>query len=36
MCDYSLMGLPNRLAKEGETLILIQFQTGTSGFMIQQ
>jgi hypothetical protein len=32
MCDYSLMGVPNRLAKEGEDLILHQFPTGTRGF----
>lgn len=32
MCDYSLMGLPNRLAAEGEDLILHEFPTGTRGF----
>ncbi len=32
MCDYSLMGLPNRLAKEGEELVLYRFPTATKGF----
>lgn len=31
MCDYSLMGVPNRLAREGETLIVHRFGTGTLG-----
>ena len=32
MCDYSLMGVPNRLAKAGEQLVLYRFHTGTLGF----
>ena len=32
MCDYSLMGVPNRLAKDGEALVLYRFATGTRGF----
>ncbi|HET9179215.1 MAG TPA: hypothetical protein VFQ24_12730 [Terriglobia bacterium] len=32
MCDYSLMGVPNRLAKAGEELVLYRFHTGTLGF----
>ena len=32
MCDYSLMGVPNRLAKNGEALVLYRFATGTRGF----
>ena len=31
MCDYSLMGVPNRLAKEGEDLVVIRFPTGSRG-----
>jgi hypothetical protein len=31
MCDYSLMGVPNRLAQEGEELIVYSFQTGSRG-----
>src|SRR5215475_11889166 len=31
MCDYSLMGVPNRLAREGEELVLYRFQTGSLG-----
>jgi hypothetical protein len=31
MCDYSLMGMPNRLANEGEDLIVYRFPTGTIG-----
>jgi hypothetical protein len=31
MCDYSLMGVPNRLANEGEDLIVCRFSTGTIG-----
>lgn len=31
MCDYSLMGVPNRLAQEGEELVIHQFQTGSLG-----
>ena len=32
MCDYSLQGLPNRLAAEGEELATHRFLTGTIGF----
>jgi hypothetical protein len=31
MCDYSLGGLPNRLAVEGEELIVHKFPTGSMG-----
>ena len=31
MCDYSLHGLPNRLAKEGEDLVAHRFPTGAIG-----
>jgi hypothetical protein len=31
MCDYSLMGLPNRLAYEGEDLVVCRFETGAQG-----
>ncbi|MCZ2147115.1 MAG: hypothetical protein LC126_05005 [Bryobacterales bacterium] len=31
MCDYSLTGLPNRLAREGEELIVHRFRTGSMG-----
>ena len=31
MCDYSLCGLPNRLAVEGEELMVHKFGTGTVG-----
>jgi hypothetical protein len=33
MCDYSLMGIPNRLAKHGEELVLYRFPTNTKGFV---
>src|SRR5689334_16474427 len=32
MCDYSLYTIPNRLAEEGEELVLRKFETGTLGF----
>ena len=32
MCDYSLMSMPNRLAVEGEELIVHKFPTGSLGF----
>lgn len=32
MCDYSLMGIPNRLAEEGEDLVAHTFPTGSIGF----
>jgi hypothetical protein len=31
MCDYSLMAVPNRLAREGEELITHRFPTGSLG-----
>ena len=31
MCDYSLAGLPNRLAAEGENLVVHRFSTGSMG-----
>ena len=31
MCDYSLMGLPSRLAAEREDLVVHRFSTGTIG-----
>ena len=31
MCDYSLMGIPNRLAVEGESLVTYRFSTGSVG-----
>jgi hypothetical protein len=31
MCDYSLMSIPNRLAKEGEELVTHRFETGCIG-----
>ena len=31
MCDYSLGGLPNRLAVEGEELVVHRFRTGSMG-----
>lgn len=31
MCDYSLMGVENRLANEGEELVTHRFGTGTIG-----
>ena len=31
MCDYSLMGIPNRLACEGEDLVVYEFRTGSRG-----
>jgi hypothetical protein len=31
MCDYSLMNIPNRLAAEGEALIVHRFPTGSMG-----
>jgi hypothetical protein len=31
MCDYSLMGVPNRLGCEGEDLIVHEFRTGSRG-----
>lgn len=31
MCDYSLAALPNRLAVEGEELVVHRFRTGSKG-----
>ena len=31
MCDYSLCGIPNRLAEEGEELVVHKFSTGSMG-----
>ncbi len=31
MCDYSLCGIPNRLAAEGEELVVHKFPTGSMG-----
>jgi hypothetical protein len=31
MCDYSLCGIPNRLAVEGEDLVVYRFSTGSIG-----
>jgi hypothetical protein len=31
MCDYSLHGMPTRLAQDGEELVTHRFQTGTIG-----
>jgi hypothetical protein len=31
MCDYSLLGLPNRLASDGEELVTHRFSTGSIG-----
>ena len=33
MCDYSLMGVPNRLACAGEELVTHRFHTGTMGLI---
>ncbi len=32
MCDYSLYSVQNRLAEEGEDLVLHRFETGSVGF----
>ena len=31
MCDYSLHGIPNRLAREGEVLVVHRFYSGSRG-----
>ncbi len=31
MCDYSLLAIPNRVAVEGEQLVVHRFQTGAMG-----
>jgi hypothetical protein len=33
MCDYSLMGVPNRLAVEGEELVVHRFPTNSLGLI---
>ncbi len=33
MCDYSLMTVPNRLAENGEYLVVYKFPTGSRGFI---
>ena len=33
MCDYSLAGLPNRLAVEGDHLVVHRFSTGAMGLV---
>jgi hypothetical protein len=35
MCDYSLMNVPNRLAKHGEELVTHRFAGGTIGLVSQ-
>lgn len=32
MCDYSLYAIPNRLAEDGEQVVLYRFGSGTIGF----
>jgi len=36
MCDYSLMNVPNRLAREGEELVAHRFPTGSMGLASPQ
>ena len=36
MCDYSLCGLPTRLAVEGEELVVHRFQSGSMGLTSPQ
>jgi hypothetical protein len=36
MCDYSLLGLPNRLASDGEELVTHRFSTGSIGLASPQ
>lgn len=35
MCDYSLMAIRNRLAKEGDRLVAHRFASGTTGLVSQ-
>ena len=35
MCDYSLMNVPNRLAREGEELATYRFGSGSLGLVSQ-
>src|SRR5579872_4833105 len=34
MCDYSLMGVPSRLARHGEELVVYTFPTSTKGLAV--
>ena len=34
MCDYSLMGVPNRLAREGEELVVHRLSTGSQALAL--
>jgi hypothetical protein len=36
MCDYSLHGIPNRLAQEGEVLVIHRFYSGSKGLTSPQ
>jgi len=36
MCDYSLIGIPNRLANEGEELVVHRFPIGSMGLVPSQ
>jgi hypothetical protein len=36
MCDYSLAGLPSRLAVDGEELVVHKFRTGSKGLACPQ
>jgi hypothetical protein len=36
MCDYSLQGIRNRLAEQGEVLVVHRFQTGSKGLASQE
>ena len=36
MCDYSLQGIRNRLAEQGEILVVHRFQTGSKGLTSAQ
>src|SRR6266545_5544917 len=35
MCDYSLMSVPNRLARDGEELVTHRFESGALGLASQ-
>jgi hypothetical protein len=36
MCDYSLAGMPQRLARQGDRIVLHRFPAGTLGFASAQ
>jgi hypothetical protein len=36
MCDYSLHGIENRLAKEGDVLVVHRFYTGSKGLTLPE